>query len=119
MFLFSALAGQSLWRKWLLREGKEKSQCYATLGPLHLLEWRELEELCVLQKHALCTPGLHWPCLISPLTCFQRTVLQTLNLCNKEWFSEQAYAERPDRNALNIAVFTTRETFDPIVQVQQ
>lgn len=86
MFLFSTLAQQALWKKCLLREEKEKCQHYPTLGPLHLLEWRKLEQLSVLQKHALSSTSLCWPYLTSPPTSFQHTVLQTLNLClwNKE-----------------------------------
>lgn len=100
MFLFSTLAGEALWRKWLLRQREKKSQCYAILGLFHLLEQRELEELCILQKHELCSTGLLWPCLTSPLTCFQHTVLTALNLCNKELFGLQTYAQNPDKNPL-------------------
>lgn len=121
MFLFSTLAGQALWKKCLLREGKEKCQHYPALGPIHLLEWRKLEQLSVLQKHAFSSTSLCRPYLTSPLTSFQCTVLQTLNLClwNKDWINEQTYAVSPDRKLSNITVFTTRETFDCTVQVQQ
>jgi len=88
--------------------------CYLGTTPPSGME-RAGRTLCLAE---MCTL-LHWPYLTSPLKCFQHTVLQDLNLCSEEWFSVQAYAESPDRTSPNITVFTTRENFGPMIQVQQ
>lgn len=75
-----------------------------------------LEEMCTL---------LHWPLLalshLSPYVFSACCSPDLYNMClwNKEWISEQTYAVSPDRKLSNITVFTTRETFDCMVQVQQ
>ena len=119
MLLFSTLAGQALWTKWLLREGKEKSQHYTTLGPLHLLEWRELGKLCVLQKRALCSTGLRWPYLTPPQHVFSILFSRPLTCAMRSGLVYRLMQKAQTETPSNIMVFTTRETFGPMVQVQQ
>lgn len=80
--------------------GREEKPELGYLGTTPPSGKRELGELCILQKCELCSTGVLWPCLTSPLMCFQHTVLTALNLGNKELFGLQPYAPSPDRNPL-------------------